>query len=47
MVNDEIQYTDKFNILTYPIVTNGVVVWSPDCNGYYQNIDNEYTVDQK
>ena len=31
MVNDEIQYTDKLDILTYPLGTNSVIVMSPDC----------------
>jgi 4-hydroxy-L-threonine phosphate dehydrogenase PdxA len=31
MMNDEIQYTGKFDILTYPLGTNSVVVMSPDC----------------
>jgi hypothetical protein len=30
-MNDEIQYTDKFDILTYPLGTNSVAVMSPDC----------------
>jgi hypothetical protein len=31
-MNDEIQYTDKFDILTYHLGTNSFVVMSPDCN---------------
>ena len=31
MVNDEIQYTDKLDILTNPLGTNSVIVMSPDC----------------
>ena len=31
MVNREIQYTGKFDMLTYYFGTNSVVVLSPDC----------------
>jgi len=31
MVNYEIQYTGKFDMLTYFLGTNSVVVLSPDC----------------
>ena len=31
MVNDKIQYTGKFDMLTYIFGTNSVVVLSPDC----------------
>ena len=31
MVNYEIQYTGKFDMLTYVFGTNSVVVLSPDC----------------
>jgi len=32
MMNFEIQYTGKFDMLTYVFRTNSVVVLSPDCN---------------
>ena len=32
MVNYEIQYTGKFDMLTYVFGTNSVLVLSPDCN---------------
>ena len=32
MVNYEIQYTGKFDMLTYLFGTNSVVVLSPDCS---------------
>ena len=31
MVNDEIQYTDKLDILTNTLGTNSFIVMSPDC----------------